>query len=117
MERGLEFTETWIKPQVEFLKYWTETTRKFQESFLNPTGFQGSMPFREMADICNSWGNTLENLSKIMTDGAIKIQETWKDAVEKLIEMNYEMLKTFAPAGEKGEKPERVLHVKSAKSA
>jgi hypothetical protein len=114
MERGLEFSEMWVKPQLEFLKYWTETTRKFQESLLTPTGFQSGMPFKEMADICNSWGNTLENLSKIMTDGAVKIQETWKDTIEKLIEMNYELLKTFAPTGEKGEKTERVL--KSVKS-
>ena len=73
------------------------------------------MPFKEMANICNSWGNTLENLSKIMTDGAVKIQETWKDTAEKLIEMNYDLLKTFAPVVEKGEKPEGVL--KSVKSA
>jgi DNA-directed RNA polymerase subunit L len=72
------------------------------------------MPFKEMADICNSWGNTLENLSKIMTDGAIKTQETWKDTIEKLIEMNYELLKTFARTGEKGEKPEVLKSVKSA---
>ena len=106
MERGLEFFETWVKPQMEFLRYWIEMTRKFQEPAFNPAG----MPFRETADICNSWGHTLENLSKVMTDGAIKIQEGWKDTLEKLIEMNYELLKTFASTGEKSEKPERTLH-------
>jgi hypothetical protein len=44
----------------------------------------------------NSWLTTLVNSSKGFTDEAGKIQENWKNTVEKQMEMSKEMVKKMS---------------------
>jgi len=90
-----EFMENWTKSQKEFMENWTESSKKLQESFLNLDALKEGMPGKEMFTMYNSWFNTMVNSSKIFTDEAIKIQDTWKTSVEKQMEMSQEMFKKF----------------------
>ncbi len=91
-----EFMENWMKSQKEFMENWTEASKKLQESFLNLGGAKEGLPGHEMLGAYNTWLNTMMDSSKIFTDEAIKIQETWKTSVEKQMEMSKEMFKNFS---------------------
>ncbi len=115
MEKGLEFfdawvksqkefLETWSKSQTEFLTNWNESTKKLQETFVNlGTGQEGRG--KEMTDLFSSLFNNMASSTKIFSDEAVKMQETWKGTVEKQMEMSREMVKNFSqmfkPVGEK----------------
>jgi hypothetical protein len=104
MKSQKEFMENWVKAQKEFMENWTEATKKLQESFMTMGGSQDG-PAKEMINLYNSWLTTMTNSSKVFTDEAGKIQETWKNTVEKQMEMSREMVKNFSElfkhAGEK----------------
>lgn len=104
MKSQKEFLDNWVKTQREFLENWAEATKKMQESFLSMGGPQEG-PARQMLDLYTSWVNNMVNTSKGYTDETIKIQETWKNTIEKQMEMNREMAKNFfelfKQAGEK----------------
>lgn len=89
-----DFLENWVKTQKEFMENWTEATKKLQEGFLSLGGPQEG-PGKEMLNLYNSWINTMLNSSKVFTDEAVKIQENWKNTVEKQMEMSREMVKNF----------------------
>lgn len=106
MEKGLEFfdawvksqkefLETWLQSQKEFLANWSESIKKLQESFVN-MGSSQEGPGKEMADLFNSWFTTMVNSSKVFSDEAVKIQETWKNTFEKQMEMSREMVKNLS---------------------
>ena len=90
-----EFMENWTKSQKEFMENWIESSKKLQESFMGFDGSKEGTPGKEMLKMYNTWFNTMVNSSKIFTDEAIKIQETWKTSVEKQMEMSKEMFKNF----------------------
>jgi len=91
-----EFMENWTKVQREFMENWTDSTRKLQESFLNLSTAQGDGgPGKEMLKLYSTWFNTMADSSKIFTNEAVKIQDTWKASVEKQMEMSKEMFKNF----------------------
>ncbi len=115
MEKGLEFfdayvnsqkefVETWSKTQKEILTHWNESTKKLQESFVT-LGTSQEGPVKETTNLFNSLFNTVANSTKIFSDEAVKIQETWKGTVEKQMETSREMVKNFSqsfkPVGEK----------------
>jgi hypothetical protein len=86
------------------MENWTAATKKLQESFMNMGGSQEG-PAKEMLTLYNSWITTMVNSSKVFTDEATKMQETWKNTVEKQVEMSKEMVKSlsglFTQAGAK----------------
>lgn len=100
-----EFMDNWVKSQREFMEGWTEATKKLQEAFLNMGGPQEGAAGKELHNLYNSWISTMTNSSKVFTDEAAKIQETWKNTVEKQLEMGKDMVRNlselFVQAGEK----------------
>lgn len=106
MEKGLEvfdawvksqkeFLDAWLKSQKEFQTNWIESMKKLQESFTN-LGFSQDGPGKEITNLFNSLFNNMTNSSKIFSDEALKMQETWKITVEKQMEMSKEMVKNFS---------------------
>ena len=95
MKSQKEFMENWVKSQKEFMENWTAATKKLQESFATMGGPQDG-PAKEVLNLYNTWLNTMTNSSRIFTDEAEKIQETWKNTVEKQMEMSREMVKNFS---------------------
>jgi len=91
-----DFLENWVKTQKEFMENWTEATKKLQEAFFSQLGSQEGPTGKGMGELYNTWINTMVNSSKVFTDEAIKIQETWKNTVEKQMEMSKEMVKNFS---------------------
>ena len=94
MKSQTEFMEKWLKSQKEFMGNWTEATRKLQESFMSMSSSQDG-PAKEMFGLYNTWFNTMVNSSKVFADEAGKAQETWKNTIEKQMEMSREMTKGF----------------------
>jgi hypothetical protein len=95
MKSQKEFMDNWVKSQKEFMENWTEATKKLQESFMNMGGSQEG-PAKEILTHYNAWLTTMVNSSKAFTDEAGKIQETWKNTVEKQMEMSKEMVKNLS---------------------
>jgi hypothetical protein len=91
-----DFLEQWVKTQKEFMENWTEATKKLQEAFFSQMGSHEGPAGKEMIDLYTTWVNTMVNSSKVFTDEAIKIQETWKNTVEKQMEISKEMAKSFS---------------------
>jgi len=106
MEKGLDFFDTWVKSQKEFLDNWMKSQKEFMENWMKSVeklrqvfpGLEGSqegLPAKGMIDFYNSWFTTMISSSKTFTDEAVKVQETWKDTVEKQMEMSREMAKNY----------------------
>lgn len=98
-----DFMENWTKSQKKFLENWAEATKKLQESFLSLGGPQEG-PMKEISNYYNSWINTMVSSSKTFTDEAVKIQETWKNNIEKQMEMTREMVKNYLEPFKQGGK-------------
>jgi hypothetical protein len=101
-----DFLDNWVKTQKEFMENWTEATKKFQEAFFSRVGSHNGPGGEEIIELYDAWINTMVNSSKVFTDEAIRIQETWKNTVEKQMEMSKEIVKNFSnfftQAGAKG---------------
>jgi len=95
MKSQKDFMENWVKSQKELMENFTEATKKLQESLMTMGGSQEG-PAKEMFAMYNSWLTTLVNSSKGFTDEAGKIQENWKNTVEKQMEMSKEMVKRMS---------------------
>jgi len=95
MKSQKEFMENWAKSQKEAMENWSEATKKMQDSLMNLGGMQEG-PAKEVLGLYNSWLTTMVNSSKAFADESGKIQETWKNSVEKQMEMGKEMVKKFA---------------------
>ena len=91
-----DFLENWVKTQKEFMESWTESTKKLQEAFLNQVGSHNGHSGKELFELYNSWMTSMVNSSQVFTDEAIKIQETWKNTVEKQMEMSREIVKNYS---------------------
>ncbi|MFI5296215.1 MAG: hypothetical protein ACHQ0Y_14475 [Thermodesulfovibrionales bacterium] len=104
MKSQKDFMENWVKSQKDLMESFTEATKKLQESLMATGGSQEG-PAKEMFAMYNSWLTTLVNSSKGFSDQAGKIQENWKNTVEKQMEMTKEMVKKmselFPQPGEK----------------
>ena len=97
MKMQKEFLENWMKSQKEFMENWLEGAKKLQESFLNlDSGQLGKPAGKDMLGMYNTWFNTMVNSSKVFTDEAMKMQETWKGSAEKQMEMSREIFKNFS---------------------
>jgi len=95
MKSQKAFMENWVKAQKEFMDNWLEATKKMQESFLK-MGVPQEGTAKETQDLYNSWLTTMVNSSKVFTDEAGRVQETWRNTVEKQMEMSREVVKNFS---------------------
>ncbi len=95
MKTQKDIMETWIRSQKEFMDNWVEAAKKMQESFLNTGGAQEGT-INENLNVYRSWLTTMANSSKVFTDQAGRIQDTWKNAVEKQMDVSREMTGHFA---------------------
>ena len=95
MKSQKDFMESWVSAQKDFMENWLETTKKIQESLPSVGGAQEG-PAKETFNLYRSWLETMANSSKVFTDEAGKVQETWKNSVEKQMEMSREMVKNIS---------------------
>lgn len=99
-----EFMENWVKSQKAFMENWTESMKKMQQFFAG-MGVSQDGPTKEILSFYNSWLTTMLNSSKAFSAETEKLQETWKDTIEKQMEMGKGMVKNFSesfkPAEEK----------------
>jgi len=107
MDKAVEFFESWVKSQKEFLdnwvksqkelvEHWTEATRKLQEAILSMGASQEGTPGKEIYNFSNKWITMMANSSKVFTEEATRIQEVWKNTVEKQMEISREMVKNLS---------------------
>jgi hypothetical protein len=84
-----------VKSQKEFMENWLAAIKKMQESFLTAEGPREGEA-KETFDLYKAWITTMVNSSKLMTEEAARVQETWKNAVEKQMDLNRELAKKFS---------------------
>jgi hypothetical protein len=107
MDKGIEFFDAWAKSQKEFLEaslksqeefraHWLESMKGMQEFFLKTAGPSETPQSKEMLNFFNSWFSTMLKSSEIFSDEAVKIQKTWKTALEHQMEMSRELVKNFS---------------------
>ena len=86
--------ESWVNSQKEFTENWTVATKIIQGSLLNmarpPEGAT-----REILDVYQSALMAMVDSSKVLTDKAEKIQDTWKKNVERQMEISRELMKNY----------------------
>lgn len=90
-----EFMDQWVKSQKEFMENWLAATQKMQESFLS-MGEPREGETKETLDLYKAWLDTMVNSSKVMSEEATRVQETWKTSVEKQMDLNRELVKNFS---------------------
>src|SRR5512142_1343208 len=95
MKAQKEFMENWVKSQKEFMENWLAATQKMQESFLAMGGPREGET-KETFDLYKAWLTTMVNSSKVMSEEATRVQETWKTSVEKQIDLNRELVKNLS---------------------
>src|SRR5512147_1688373 len=90
-----EFMDQWVKSQKEFMENWLSATQKMQESFLAMGGPREGET-KETFDLYKAWLTTMVNSSKVMSEEATRVQETWKTSVDKQMDLNGELVKNFS---------------------
>lgn len=91
MKSQKAFMDSCAKAQKEGVEHWAEATVKLQKPFLNMGGAQEG----PMKDLLGYYGNcvaTMTNSAKTVADESGRIQEAWKSAVEKQMELAREMM-------------------------
>ena len=95
MKSQKDLMDSSMKTQKDFMDNWVEAAKKMQETFLNMAVPQEG-PMKEPLTMYKSWFTTIANSSKVFTDEAGRLQETWKSAVEKQMDMSREAVKNFS---------------------
>jgi len=95
MKSQKDFMENWLKSQKEFMVNLTEATKVMQESLFSIGGSQEGTT-KELLNLYKSALTTMVDSSRVLTDEAGKIQETWKNTVEKQLNMSREMVKNLS---------------------
>jgi hypothetical protein len=102
MKTQKDFMDGYAKAQKEGLERWAEATMKLQKPFLNMAGTQEG-PMKDVLGFYNNGLTTMMNSARTVADESAKIQESWKSAVEKQMEMAREMTRQmtafFQPIG------------------
>jgi hypothetical protein len=106
MEKILEFVDTWMKSQKDFMEGWVKSQKEFMDNWTVATKIihdsllnMGKSPegtAKEVVDLYQSALMSMVDSSKVLTDEAGKVQETWKNTVAKQMDMSREMVKTYA---------------------
>jgi hypothetical protein len=95
MKSQKEFMENWVNSQKQFMESWTDAAKIMQGSLLN-MGEPQEGTSKEMINLYRSAITTMMDSSKVLTDEAGKMQETWKKSVEKQLDMSRDMVKNFS---------------------
>jgi hypothetical protein len=106
MDKMIEFVDTMMKSQKEFMENWVNSQRQFMQSWTDAAKImQGSLlsmgepqegTSKEMVNLYRSALATMMDSSKVLTDEAEKMQDTWKKSVEKQLDMSRDMVKNFS---------------------
>ena len=95
MKSQKDFMDSSVKAQKELMDNWIEASQKMQETILG-MGLPQEGAMKEPLNMYKSWFTTMANSSKVFTDEAGRLQETWKNAVEKQMDMSREAVKNFS---------------------
>ncbi len=90
-----EFMESWVSSQKQFMDNWTMATKIIRDSLLRAGGPPEGKT-KEIMELYQSALMSLVDSSKVLSHEAEKIQETWKNTVEKQMDMSREMVKNFS---------------------
>lgn len=106
MDKVLEFVDAWMRSQKEFMESWVNSQKQFMDNWTVATKIirdsllrSGGPPEGKTKEIMELYQSALMSLvdsSKVLTTEAEKIQETWKNTVEKQMDMSKEMAKNFS---------------------
>jgi hypothetical protein len=94
MKSQREFMESWVNSQKEFTENWTVATRIIHDSLLNMARPPESST-KEVLDFYQSALMAMADSSKVLTDKAGKIQDTWKKNVERQMDISRELMKNY----------------------
>jgi len=95
MKSQKEFMESWLKSQKQFMENWNQAAHIMQGTLLSLEGPQDSAT-KEMVNLYKSALATMVDSSKVLADEAGKLQTTWKDTIEKQMDMSKDMVKNFS---------------------
>jgi hypothetical protein len=95
MKSQKEFMESWVNSQKQFIESLTGAAKTMQESLLNMGGTQEGTT-KEMLNLYKSTLTTIVDSSKVLTDEAERIQETWKNAFAKQLDMSRDIVKNLS---------------------
>lgn len=105
MEKILEYVDTWMKSQKEFMESWVNSQKEFTENWTVATRIiHGSLlsmarppegSTKEILDLYQSALMAMVDSSKVLTDKAGKIQDTWRINVERQMEISRELMKSY----------------------
>ncbi|MBI5741822.1 MAG: hypothetical protein HZA16_14055 [Nitrospirae bacterium] len=94
MKSQKEFSDTWLKSQSDFIESWMSATKDFQVSFLSlMSGGKNGESKEEISKLMESWREFMHDSYKVFNDGIVKMQETWKGAFDKQMEISRELAK------------------------
>ena len=91
MKTQKEFMDSCVKAQKAGVERWAEATKRMQEPLQAMMGAQGG-PMKDVMGFYGACMSTMMNSAKTVADESGKIQETWKSAAEKQMEMTREMM-------------------------
>jgi hypothetical protein len=95
MNSQKEFMESWVNSQKQYMDSLRGAAKTMQESLLSFGGSQEGST-KDLLNLYKSALTTMVDSSKVLTDEAEKIQETWKIAIAKQLDMNRDMVKNFS---------------------
>lgn len=95
MKAQKEFLDSWVNSQKQFMENWTEATKVMQGSLLSLEVPQENAA-KEMLNLYKSALTTIVDSTKVLADEAGKLQTTWKNTVEKQMDMSRDMVKNFS---------------------
>jgi len=102
MNAQKDFMNSCVNAQKDGMERWTEATMKLQEPLLNMGGTPAG-PMKDMMGFYKSCLTTMMNSTKTVAEESGKMQDAWKSAVEKQMEMSREMMQKmtvfFQPMG------------------
>lgn len=95
MKAQKDFLDSWVNSQRQFMENWTEATKVMQGSLLSLEAPQENAA-KEMLNLYKSALTTIVDSTKVLADEAGKLQTTWKNTVEKQLDMSRDMVKNFS---------------------
>lgn len=115
MEKEVESFDAWVQCQRDFWEsmmdiqknFWqnvAESSRKMQEAMMRPGFFipgewGEGFPQKEAAKSYSTMVETMIQSSKSMTDEAVRMQEAWRQAMDKQMDIGRRMTVNFFEMG------------------
>jgi hypothetical protein len=106
MDKVLEFVDEWMKSQRDFMENWVKSQKEFMDNWSMATKIihdsmlaAGGTPEGKAKEIMELYQSALMSLvdsSKVLSTEAEKIQENWKNTVQKQMDMSRDMVNNFS---------------------